>query len=114
LPASYIEQKRDEQRNESVFKKVKTRIPYYIPILSWLPKYNVKEDLVKDIVAGLGVSAMLIPQSLAYAILAGLPPNIGLYTAFVRNHIKAVSRASGAQFAFFGLPLSVYFRVYPQ
>jgi hypothetical protein len=37
------------------------------------------------VIAGIGVAAMLIPQSLAYASLATLPPAYGLYTAFVRH-----------------------------
>lgn len=75
-----------KQQNESVesnWKKFKKRIPYYIPILSWLPSYNIKRDLANDIVASLGVTAMLVPQSLAYAALAGVPPENGLYTACV-------------------------------
>jgi hypothetical protein len=67
---------------ESFRSIMKTRVSYYIPILGWLPQYDYKAHLVSDLVAGLGVAAMLIPQSLAYAILARLPPQMGLYTAF--------------------------------
>lgn len=67
---------------ESTLDRLKTRVSYYIPILGWLPQYNYKSYLVSDAVAGLGVAAMLIPQALAYAILARLPPSMGLYTAF--------------------------------
>lgn len=61
---------------------LKTRVSYYVPILGWLPNYDYKSNFISDLVAGLGVAAMLIPQSLAYAILARLPPQMGLYTAF--------------------------------
>ena len=72
---------------DSKWKKIKKRIPYYIPILSWLPSYNIKRDLANDFVASLGVTAMLVPQSLAYAALAGVPPENGLFTACVRLKI---------------------------
>ncbi|HEY6781246.1 MAG TPA: SulP family inorganic anion transporter, partial [Thermoleophilaceae bacterium] len=53
----------------------------WLPILSWLPAY--RRDLLKgDAVAALSVWALLVPQSLAYATLAGVPVQYGLYTAF--------------------------------
>eukprot|EP01120_Amphizonella_sp_Union-15-10_P010865 TRINITY_DN4503_c0_g1_i1.p1 TRINITY_DN4503_c0_g1~~TRINITY_DN4503_c0_g1_i1.p1 ORF type:complete len:652 (-),score=114.26 TRINITY_DN4503_c0_g1_i1:35-1990(-) len=61
----------------------KQKFPYYIPILFWMPNYQWRRDLPKDLIAGLGVAFMLIPQSLAYSSLAGLPPIIGLYTALI-------------------------------
>ena len=73
------------EEHEGFVSKLKTRLPYYIPIISWLPKYKFKEDIGSDLVAGIGVAAMLIPQSLAYALLAGVDPQYGLYTAFVRR-----------------------------
>jgi SulP family sulfate permease len=53
---------------------------FSIPAQEWLKSYN-KETLVKDFVAALIVTVMLIPQSLAYAMLAGLPPEVGLYAS---------------------------------
>ncbi len=54
-----------------------------LPILSWAPSYDRKQDLRSDLAAGLTVGAMLVPQAMAYALLAGLPPEIGLYAATV-------------------------------
>ena len=55
---------------------------HYFPILQWLPKYNV--NLFKgDLVAGLTVGVMLIPQGMAYAMLAGMPPIYGLYASII-------------------------------
>ncbi|MFW2381069.1 MAG: SulP family inorganic anion transporter [Acidimicrobiales bacterium] len=54
-----------------------------LPILSWGPSYNRERDLRSDLAAGLTVGAMLVPQAMAYALLAGLPPEIGLYAATV-------------------------------
>lgn len=51
-----------------------------IPAQQWLRTYN-KETFVKDLVAAIIVTVMLIPQSLAYAMLAGLPPEVGLYAS---------------------------------
>ncbi len=48
-----------------------------LPILQWGRSYN-RETLSNDLVAALIVTIMLIPQSLAYALLAGLPPEVGL------------------------------------
>lgn len=53
-----------------------------IPILDWLPKYK-KEFLTNDVTAGLTVGIMLIPQGMAYAMIAGLPPVFGLYAALI-------------------------------
>ncbi len=50
------------------------------PILSWLPGYK-REWLSGDISAGLTVGVMLIPQGMAYAMIAGVPPIYGLYAS---------------------------------
>ena len=54
----------------------------YLPILDWLPNYN-KSNLGGDLSAGLTVGIMLIPQGMAYAMLAGLDPIHGLYAVTV-------------------------------
>jgi len=55
---------------------------FRIPILEWLPHYT-KKDLEGDINAGIVVFILLIPQGMAYAVLAGVPPIYGLYCAVV-------------------------------
>lgn len=52
----------------------------YLPIVAWARSYR-QGDLSADLVAALIVTIMLIPQSLAYALLAGLPPEVGLYAS---------------------------------
>jgi len=64
------------------WRTVARRIPYYIPVLSWLPRYPWREDLIWDLFAGLTLGILLVPQGLTYAALANLPPVFGLYTAF--------------------------------
>ena len=54
----------------------------YFPILDWGSQYN-KTVLTNDLVAAIIVTIMLIPQSLAYALLAGLPPVVGLYASIL-------------------------------
>lgn len=61
----------------------------FIPILGWLPGYP-SEWLRPDLVAGLSTAAVLIPQSMAYATIAGLPVEMGLYTPLVLMVIYAV------------------------
>ena len=53
----------------------------YLPILTWGRTYN-RSALSNDLVAALIVTIMLIPQSLAYALLAGLPPEAGQHRAW--------------------------------
>ncbi|MFW6183840.1 MAG: SulP family inorganic anion transporter [Chloroflexota bacterium] len=54
----------------------------YLPVLRWAADYR-REYLVGDLMAGLIVAIMLVPQSMAYALLAGLPPQVGLYASVV-------------------------------
>ena len=58
------------------------KIQELIPALSWLKNYQ-KEWLAGDISAGLTVGVMLIPQGMAYAMIAGLPPIYGLYASTI-------------------------------
>uniref|UniRef100_A0A7E4UYM6 STAS domain-containing protein n=1 Tax=Panagrellus redivivus TaxID=6233 RepID=A0A7E4UYM6_PANRE len=54
----------------------------FFPILSWLPSYDYKTSLIGDVMAGLTVGVVHVPQGIAYAILTGVDPVYGLYTAF--------------------------------
>ncbi|XP_039297762.1 solute carrier family 26 member 10 isoform X1 [Nilaparvata lugens] len=60
-----------------------------IPAIDWLSRYSFKQDLPKDIIAGLTVGIMNIPQGMAYAILGNVPPVVGLYMAFFPTIIYA-------------------------
>ena len=61
----------------------------YLPILSWGKTYN-QLSLTNDLVAAVIVTIMLIPQSLAYAMLAGLPPQMGLYASILPITLYAI------------------------
>ncbi|MEM9887827.1 MAG: solute carrier family 26 protein [Bacteroidota bacterium] len=60
-----------------------------LPIFDWLPKYQ-RSWLKGDLSAGLTTGVMLIPQAMAYAMIAGLPPIYGLYTAIFPLFIYAI------------------------
>lgn len=58
-----------------------------VPVLKWLPKYQIKEWLLGDMMSGLIVGILLVPQSIAYSLLAGQDPIYGLYTSFFSSII---------------------------
>ncbi len=60
----------------------------YFPISIWLQSYT-KEDLNGDIFAGIITAILLVPQGIAYAMLAGLPPQVGLYASILPPIIYA-------------------------
>jgi len=71
-------------KHQDRYKRSKwNRIKYYIPVLSWLPKYSL-EDFKFDTIAGLTVASILIPQGLSYASnLLNINPIYGLYSCMI-------------------------------
>jgi len=67
----------------------------HIPILDWGRRYN-SSALSNDLIAALIVTIMLIPQSLAYALLAGLPPEAGIYASIAPIILYAIFGSSRA------------------
>ncbi|KAI1728055.1 sulfate permease family domain-containing protein [Ditylenchus destructor] len=59
-----------------------TRFKSFAPILEWLPAYSVRQNLHGDLITGLTVGIMVVPQGMAYATLAGVDPVYGLYSCF--------------------------------
>ncbi len=60
-----------------------------LPCLGWMATYN-RRNLADDTLAAMVVTVMLVPQSLAYAMLAGLPPEVGLYASIVPLMVYAI------------------------
>ncbi len=71
------------------------RLARYLPVLGWAQRYD-RTTLTNDLVAAAIVTIMLIPQSLAYAMLAGLPPEIGLYASIAPLFAYAIFGTSRA------------------
>ena len=55
---------------------------HWVPVLGWVRRYQ-RDDLVSDLIAGVVVAIMLVPQGMAYAMLAGLPAEVGLYASIL-------------------------------
>jgi solute carrier family 26, other len=54
----------------------------FCPVIKWLPEYSVQKNLMGDVISGVTVAVMHIPQGMAYGLLAGVDPIVGLYMAF--------------------------------
>ena len=65
------------------------RLTLYLPVLDWGSRYD-RDKLSGDLVAAVIVTIMLIPQSLAYALLAGLPPEAGIYASILPIVLYAI------------------------
>lgn len=74
--------KSDDLTCADLFDNVSFLLPK-LPIRSWLPAYNVMRMLRHDVVAGVTIGLFAIPQGLAYALLAELPPVYGIFTTLV-------------------------------
>jgi len=81
--------------NKSLKDRASKVLKSYLPILVWGAKYNSK-TFTNDLIVALIVTMMLIPQSLAYALLAGLPPEIGLYASMAPLILYAIFGTSRA------------------
>ncbi|XP_070557773.1 prestin-like isoform X2 [Ptychodera flava] len=85
-----VDQPTPLQRAQKYFRKqcscsaqcLKNFVFSKIPILDWLPKYQIRDDLLGDVLGGFTVAVMNIPQSMAFALLANMPPVYGLYGSF--------------------------------
>jgi high affinity sulfate transporter 1 len=73
--------------------KHKTRLQRWVPILDWLPRYNLAW-LAGDLIAGLSVWALTVPACLAGAVIAGVPVQYGLYAAAVAALVYPVFATS--------------------
>ncbi|XP_046483302.1 sodium-independent sulfate anion transporter isoform X2 [Neodiprion pinetum] len=79
-----IEEEEDEDKVES--STCVDKISRFIPILEWFPRYT-HLDAVSDLIAGITLGLTMIPQSIAYAALAGVSAQYGLYSAFAGSLI---------------------------
>lgn len=67
--------------------RVQSTLTGFFPVVRWLPKYKFREYVWGDVMSGLIVGIILVPQAIAYCLLAGVEPIYGLYTSFYANII---------------------------
>ncbi|KAI3759670.1 hypothetical protein L6452_07656 [Arctium lappa] len=80
-------------KNQSGLRKLVLALQFFFPIFEWAPNYSFTL-LRSDIVSGLTIASLAIPQGISYAKLANLPPIIGLYSSFVPPLIYSVLGSS--------------------
>ncbi|XP_051120883.1 sulfate transporter 3.1-like [Andrographis paniculata] len=80
-------------KNQPARRKLVLGLQYLCPILEWGPRYTL--DFFKaDLVAGITIASLAVPQGISYAKLANLPPILGLYSSFVPPLVYAVLGSS--------------------
>ncbi|KAL4172467.1 hypothetical protein KRP22_007631 [Phytophthora ramorum] len=70
------------------------KVQHYAPIFRWLPNYSVQRDLKFDLVAGITVAMMLIPQEVSLSTIMHVPAHHGLYTAATAPLVYAIFGSS--------------------
>ncbi|XP_022748964.1 sulfate transporter 3.1-like [Durio zibethinus] len=80
-------------KNQPTSRKFLLGLQYFVPILEWAPRYTF--DFFKaDLIAGITIASLAVPQGISYASLASIPPIIGLYSSFVPPLIYAMLGSS--------------------
>ncbi|XP_031100505.1 sulfate transporter 3.1 [Ipomoea triloba] len=80
-------------KNQSPRRKLVLGLQYVFPILEWGSKYSLAY-FKSDLIAGITIASLAIPQGISYAKLANLPPILGLYSSFIPPLIYAVMGSS--------------------
>ncbi|XP_038693065.1 probable sulfate transporter 3.4 [Tripterygium wilfordii] len=80
-------------KNQTWCKKLLLALQFLCPIFQWGPEYNLRL-LRSDVISGLTIASLAIPQGISYAKLANLPPIIGLYSSFVPPLIYSILGSS--------------------
>ncbi|XP_057438635.1 sulfate transporter 3.1-like [Lotus japonicus] len=80
-------------KNQPASKRVVLGLQHFFPILEWAPRYNV-QFLKSDLIAGITIASLAIPQGISYAKLANLPPILGLYSSFIPPLVYAMMGSS--------------------
>ncbi|GFZ04145.1 sulfate transporter 3;4 [Actinidia rufa] len=80
-------------KNQTWIRKLVLGLQFFFPVFQWGPSYGLNL-LRSDIISGLTIASLAIPQGISYAKLANLPPIIGLYSSFVPPLIYSVLGSS--------------------
>ncbi|XP_065861112.1 sulfate transporter 3.1-like [Euphorbia lathyris] len=80
-------------KNQPLSKRFILGLQYFLPILEWAPRYTL-DFLKADLISGITIASLAIPQGISYAKLANLPPILGLYSSFVPPLVYAMMGSS--------------------
>ncbi|KAJ9182164.1 hypothetical protein P3X46_006189 [Hevea brasiliensis] len=80
-------------KNQSASRKFILGLQYFVPILEWAPRYTFA-FFRADVIAGITIASLAVPQGISYANLANLPPIVGLYSSFVPPLVYAILGSS--------------------
>ncbi|XP_028122152.1 probable sulfate transporter 3.4 isoform X2 [Camellia sinensis] len=80
-------------KNQTLLRKWVLGLQYVFPIFQWFPSYSI-QLFRSDLISGLTIASLAIPQGISYAKLANLPPIIGIYSSFVPPLIYSVLGSS--------------------
>ncbi|CAL9115064.1 unnamed protein product, partial [Musa textilis] len=80
-------------KNERGSRRFLMGLKYFFPVLEWLPSYD-RSAFKSDLVAGITIASLAIPQGISYAKLANLPAILGLYSSFVPPLVYAMMGSS--------------------
>ncbi|XP_004296670.1 PREDICTED: sulfate transporter 3.1-like [Fragaria vesca subsp. vesca] len=80
-------------KNQPASKKAVMGLQYFFTILDWAPRYKLSY-LKSDIIAGITISSLAVPQGISYASLGGVPPIVGIYGSFVPPLVYAILGSS--------------------
>lgn len=80
-------------KNQTALKRLLLGFQYFFPILEWAPRYTLS-FFRADLVSGITIASLAIPQGISYAKLANLPPILGLYSSFIPPLVYAMMGSS--------------------
>lgn len=80
-------------KNQPFSKRLILGLKYFLPILDWAPTYTLN-FFKSDLIAGITIASLAIPQGISYAKLANLPPILGLYSSFIPPLVYAFMGSS--------------------
>uniref|UniRef100_A0A7N0TMB1 STAS domain-containing protein n=1 Tax=Kalanchoe fedtschenkoi TaxID=63787 RepID=A0A7N0TMB1_KALFE len=80
-------------KNQPAPRRFVLALQYFLPILEWAPRYTLS-FFKADLLAGITIASLAVPQGISYAKLANLPPILGLYSSFVPPMVYAFMGSS--------------------
>ncbi|XP_021898061.1 sulfate transporter 3.1-like [Carica papaya] len=80
-------------KNQKPSRKFLLGLQYFFPVFEWAPRYTF-QFLKSDLVSGITIASLAIPQGISYAKLANLPPILGLYSSFIPPLVYAIMGSS--------------------